>query len=134
MKQILNIAAILPGQQPSRRFSIPERNQSLDKVRQHDEAQPDVHPGTVPTPEGKGGLIDLRGETLTQHPPTWKPAPGYTDIKDAPVVPGMAPTENLIPGMQTMNLNQGPERVASPSIRRMDTETHTLDEFHDAEA
>ncbi|TID15939.1 Oxysterol-binding protein [Venturia nashicola] len=139
VKQILNIAAILPGQQPNRRFSIPERNHSLDKVPQHDVAQAGMRPApvsqaSVPTTEGKGDLIDFREEALTQHPPTSKPAPGYTDIKDAPVVTGMAPTGNLAHGMQTMNLNKGPDRVASPSLHRMDTETHTLDEFHDAEA
>lgn len=139
VKQILNIAAILPGQQPTRRFSIPERNHSLDKIPQHDGAQPQVHPApvpqaSVPTLAGKGDLVDFREEPLTQHPPTKDPAPGYTDIRDAPVVPGMAPSGNLSHGMQTMNLNEGPDRVASPSLHRMDTETHTLDEFHDAEA
>jgi hypothetical protein len=31
-------------------------------------------------------------------------------------------------------LNQGPDRVASPSLKRLDTETHTIEEYHDAEA
>jgi hypothetical protein len=139
-KQVLNIAAILPGQQPNRRFSIPERNHSLDKVPQHNEPEPQSHPATIPEsttapPASKGDSIDFgQQEPLTQHPPTEKPAPGYTDIKDAPVVPGMAPTGDLSHGMQNMNLNQGPDRVASPSLKRLDTETHTIDEYHDAEA
>lgn len=134
VKQILNIAAVLPGQQPNRRFSIPERNHSLDKFVQHDVDQTDEHLTPVPAPEGKRDLIDFREEPLTHHPPTTKPAPGYADIKDAPVVSEMAATGEITHGMQTMNLSHGPDRVASPRLHRMDTETHTLDEFHDAEA
>jgi hypothetical protein len=139
VKQVLNIAAILPGQQPTRRFSIPERNHSLDKVPQYHESQPQNHPASipesaVPAPTPKGDLIDFNEEPLLQHPPTKNPASGYTDIKDAPVVPGMAPTGDLSHGMQKLNMNQEPDRIASPSLRRLDSETHNFDEFHDAEA
>lgn len=139
VKQVLNIAAILPGQQPNRRFSIPERNHSLDKAPQLHEAQPQEHPApipetTAPPPAPKRDLVDFNQEPLTQHPPAKNPAPGYTDIKDAPTIPGMAPTGDLSHGMQKMDLNPGQDHVALPSLRRLDTETHTMDEFHDAEA
>jgi hypothetical protein len=139
VKQVLNIAAILPGQQPNRRFSIPERNHSHDKVPQHHESHPQSHPEPIqesadPAPAPKGNLSNSNKEPLLYHEPTTNPAPGYTDIKDAPVVPGMAPTDDISHKVQDLDLNQGLDRVASPSLRRLDSVTHELDEFHDAEA
>lgn len=141
VKQILNIAAILPGQQPTRRFSIPERNYSLDKIPQYDGVQSQSQSQPAPTAETKApaaapqqDLIDFSEESLPQHPPTEEPGAGYADIKDAPVIAGMAPTGDLAISAQKMHLNQGPDRVVSPSLQRLDTETHTIEEFHDAEA
>jgi hypothetical protein len=139
VKQVLNIAAILPGQQPNKRFSIPKRNHSHDKVPQHHESHPHSHPATIQEPADstatpKENSSNSNKVPLIYHEPMAKPAPGYTDIKYAPVVPGMAPTDDISHKVQDLDLNQGLARVASPSLRRLDSVTHELDEFHDAEA
>jgi len=146
VKQILNIAAILPGQQPNRRFSIPERNYSLDKVptRQDSQPQNDSHVEAPAAKAATGNLIDVGEEPVVRPATTSASQQSVPNTQNGPPAPPRAqsPQANLIDvsdGVNKLDLNSGNskehvERVQSPSLRRMDTETKQIDEFHDAEA
>ena len=63
VKQILNIAAILPGQKPSSKFRRPTRRES--ELSRHDsrpETHPHVVPASAPVEQRGGDLIDFSND------------------------------------------------------------------------
>jgi len=151
VKQILNIAAILPGQKPDRRFSIPRRNtnNSLKQVPSRQDPQPQDQQQQHLGSAANGNLIDLEPDSVVRQA-TSSAEHGVTGIQKEP--PGSASN----PGAPSKQLNEanlldlsgdmhkldiGNRRETkdfddphSPSLRRMDSETQDVDEFHDAES
>jgi oxysterol-binding protein-related protein 8 len=163
-KQILGIAAILPGQDPRRRFSIPARK-SLDKIPTRSSLdQHHHHSYAVPS---NGGLIEGQGPEerpgLRRHsqsvamadmpaiqkspPGFWHPKPRTDEQRDLSAnlakmrVSDLAQNSTAHRPQQpptshpTKAENQEHEKPPPPRIiRRQDSETNVIDEFHDAEA
>ncbi|KAF2430461.1 hypothetical protein EJ08DRAFT_612544 [Tothia fuscella] len=149
-KQILSIAAILPGQQVDRRFSIPERKAPLQvsSVQGSTDAQvssTQIEQGQNST---NGDLIDTDPGHVLRPPTTG--AGQHNDIlpaiqnnpPGAPQTAGAAGKktnlEKLADGTQKAPLSgsrgHGGGGSELPSLRRMDSETNAVEEFHDAES
>jgi hypothetical protein len=146
-KQILNIAAILPGQQVDRRFSIPERKSSgtsrVDSQDQQVVSQKQQDNNT------DDNLIDLQADPAPQQEGATAKKQGLPavqkDLLGAVEQPDAVEKTNLVElsdGVQKLGVNENPaprasrfeEPPQSPSLRRMDSETQAVDEFHDAES
>jgi hypothetical protein len=146
-KQILSIAPILPGQKADSRFSIPER--SSFKTSQDDSQTPQVTSEQEQKSATNGDLIDLQEE------PVPRPVTVGAEHQSVPSIQGdppgaVKPQEtkdrtsliDLSEGMQGLGVNENPPPKSSrfdghtrtPSLKRMDSETQAVDEFHDAES
>jgi hypothetical protein len=148
-KQVLSIAAILPGQQPTRRFSIPERS-SLNTSRA-DSQKPEVtsEQQQEQQHEANGDLIDLQSDPIPRPVTVGAEQQGVPAIQKSPpgeVKPAelkqMTNLEKMAEGVQNLTVNEDtPTKVSSikesaqsPPLRRMDSESQGVDEFHDAES
>ncbi|KAF2679896.1 hypothetical protein K458DRAFT_421962 [Lentithecium fluviatile CBS 122367] len=159
VKQILQIAAILPGQTPRRKFSIPSRSNSLERVptrRKSHEPVPHL-PHHLPhheTPhphkeqhqhqhqQPVGNLIDLSDPV--PNPPAVKHAP-TSNPANPPLLPlekSRSPSDSKAPNNEhkygqelrppkLLNSVHG-EPTKGKTLKRFDSETHSEDEFHDA--
>ncbi|KAF2737711.1 oxysterol binding protein [Polyplosphaeria fusca] len=125
IKQILQIAAILPGQAPRRHFSIPSRNVSLDRIPTRQSiADTKAESHQAPEQETIGDLIDLSDPV--PQPPPMEPKKSKTPVEvKAEQQRGIPPSKLLHSTPQ-----QPPENTAA--LKRHDTETNEEDEFHDA--
>ncbi|KAF2469021.1 oxysterol binding protein [Lindgomyces ingoldianus] len=135
-KQILQITAILPGQDPHRRFSIPSRKSSLEHVptRRSYEVQREPQPPPHPQPGQPtiGDLIDLsdpvpRPKEEPQPKPQPKPKPEINSLE-------RKGPEDFLPPKILHSQNQPDSAKPKDFLKRMDSETHEEDEFHDAYA
>jgi len=112
-KQILQIAAILPGQKPDSRFSIPSRKNSssapLDSMH-------------------KLSLSDDQDTTSTQHPASIASNNGAAG---APQVSRSPRRPKTMESVEEENIDTESSRDA---IRRQDSQTNDMDVFHDAES
>ncbi|KAF2812926.1 oxysterol-binding protein [Mytilinidion resinicola] len=132
-KQILHIAAILPGQEaPNRRFSIPSRKSSRESVSHSAHQHPPSHPQQS-IPED---LIDFGGDSAT--PATAASAqqqqqPNHADHVAQQQHPGLqeplVPTQSPAP-QQKQKQTRGIEHT----LVRTDSETGGSEEFVDAES
>lgn len=124
VRQILNIAAILPGQAPHRQFSIPSRNNSVVQVPTQSASQ-DI-PGSPkpapqqPPPHLTENLIDLDEPA----------APPKKDF----LSPTSSQKEEMMKGAPPPKiLNSVPAEPSNgKSLKRLDSDTKEEDEFHDA--
>jgi hypothetical protein len=146
-KQILSIAPILPGQTVDRRFSIPERS-SLNTSQVGSQAS------QVPSQDqqrnvANGDLIDVQPDPVprpvtvgAEHqsvPAIQRDPPG---VIRQPEVKEQAHVAELSEGVGRLGVNENPPpkvsrfdgHSRSPSLKRMDSETQAVDEFHDAES
>jgi hypothetical protein len=123
VKQILQIAAILPGQTPHRQFSIPSRNNSVAPVPAHAASQ-DIS-GSAPEASATESLIDV-SEPIPQQQQPKEPLPQQaTASKDNDVMKGAPPSKLL-------NSNPHSQPTENKRLTRVDSETREEDEFHDA--
>ncbi|CAI6334725.1 unnamed protein product [Periconia digitata] len=155
VEQILQIAAILPGQTLTRKFSIPSRSGTANTSRvppaqqqstlgdeqpQH-EAQ-SQHQLTPQEKQTTDDLIDLSDPVVpaqTSKPTTVTTAPVPQDQpepKPAPPQPDNREDKNHafakeLPPSKLLNSVQG-EPGGGNALRRYDSETQEEDEFHDA--
>ncbi|KAF2494247.1 putative oxysterol binding protein [Lophium mytilinum] len=127
-KQILRIAAILPGQDaPNRRFSIPSRKSSFDSGAKSAHQHPPSHPPQQhPEP---ADLIDFGGDAATPA----KNASSAQQPHHVDQVQGLqnplVPTQNhAVPQKQTQT------RGLEHTLVRTDSETGGSEEFVDAES
>ncbi|KAF2119730.1 oxysterol binding protein [Lophiotrema nucula] len=126
VKQILQIAAILPGQSPKREFAIPSRKASLERVPTRNT----LETPSVETPQAQqqqnpimGDLIDLSDPV--PHPPPQPPRHQSDNSKEDDLMKGVPPSKLL-------HSTRQPESAARNALRRTDSETNEEDEFHDA--
>lgn len=139
-KQILNIAAILPGQAPQRRFSIPERKSSK-KVQEgsQDTLVPTGQAGAVkqPAPAQQDDLVDFGQDDATparSHDGA-ADAQGQQDLLGGDVPKPGEPGHALVPALEKMKLeHSSSDLVGMGKLRRTDSETNDVDEFVDAES
>ena len=153
VQQILNIAAILPGQTPERRFSIPERKttgqgNTLSQQGGQSEIDPHQSKPSGPANGNEANLIDLQSTPVARPITTGIAQQGVPEIQRNP--PGFAPPVQA-PPKESTNTNSttlsddmrkldfggravGKEGPKSPGLRRMDSETNDIDEFVDAES
>lgn len=117
MKQILHIAAILPGQVPHRQFSIPSRNNSVAQVPT--QSAPHGYPQSPkPAAQHTESLIDLDEPAVQPK----EPAP-RTSSQQEELMKGVPPSKLL---------NSNPvEPSSGKSLKRLDSDTKEEDEFHD---
>ncbi len=125
VKQILQIAPILPGQTPDRRFSIPERHPRSEQVQpaqqQAQPSQQQARPVQPPAPQPQqqhGDLIDF-GQHDTQR--------GVS--QQQPSMPHQQPV-----GQTQIPQSQPAQSVGANRVARKDSETAEFDEFVDAES
>jgi oxysterol-binding protein-related protein 8 len=128
IKQILQIAAILPGQTPHRPFNIP-RHASLDKVPTRQSlVDTNPEPQEKPKPETKqetlGDLIDL-SDPVPQPPPK-------EPVKSKSLIDLEADQQKGIPPSKLLHSHPKDPEANNSALRRYDTETNEEDEFHDA--
>jgi hypothetical protein len=139
---VLQIAAILPGQSPPERFAIPSRKSSLAEQPQPKE------PTTAATDQDNASQPAPQAPPPKAHPPlqaqqaqsaqqvqqaqqtqqTPAPAVSSRDIKHD------SGTEAVTSGLKNVDINSS--RRLEPEhnpVRRMDSQTSEVDEFHDAE-
>lgn len=137
IKQILQIAAILPGQTPHRQFNIPRHN-SLERLPTRSSVQADAEKPKVEEPQQQafGDLIDLSDPVVPQSNAQSQPQPQLPkpskvapkaesqDSKDDDLMKGIPPSKLLhsTPG----------EPSHGKTLRRKDSDTQEDDEFHDA--
>ncbi|KAF2708070.1 hypothetical protein K504DRAFT_468446 [Pleomassaria siparia CBS 279.74] len=160
VKQILQIHAILPGQTPKRQFSIPTRNNSLERIPTRSSFNQTPEPPTQlhqeptqlpqePQPETFGSLIDL-SDPVPRPAAAPQPAPLPQPIEVAAPAPDLAstPADTLqlnpqsnnsvehglmkgIPPSKLLHSNSKTGTTSSSSpLKRMDSETGA--EFQDA--
>ncbi|KAF2186479.1 hypothetical protein K469DRAFT_726053 [Zopfia rhizophila CBS 207.26] len=132
-RQILQIAAILPGQDPHRRFSIPSRKSSLEHVPTRKPQAPE-QPKPPPQQHMMGDLIDLSDEP----PPAPKQEEQRPKLKEV-----LKPHTTSLLDDTSLQANPAPKILQETKDRhcpkgdgiwRMDSETKEEDEFHDAES
>ncbi|KAF9732621.1 hypothetical protein PMIN06_012232 [Paraphaeosphaeria minitans] len=155
VKQILDIAAILPGQAPQRKFSIPALSrpntndpaaagnqaiqQSQDVQVNANPAVSTSNPDTQPKQEAFGDLIDLSDPTpdkdadvITTKPP--QPPLGEATSQLEHLELGQKPQEDFpddMPPSKLLNSVKG-EPGRGHALRRLDSETEEEEQFHDA--
>ncbi|RMZ68523.1 oxysterol binding [Pyrenophora seminiperda CCB06] len=170
VKQILQIYAILPGQQPDKLFRIPSRMNDVQHAQTEESAQPieqvptgqtvqsleagqpvqseptsvQSQPVVMPQQQQSVGPPTPFDGTST-HAPLSKHSSQPTDPSNPPTVPFQKP--HLVPEISPENqekfakelppsklLNSNPEREPRRDdlLRRLDSQTHEEDEFHDA--
>jgi len=155
-RQILGIVAILPGQSPKRRFSIPQRK-STEKVATRNSLNMTTNdaprsPTSAAAPPN-GAIVEqnptkpvtarrphaVSAADTTERPIQMEPSNGPSSLlKQA--ASGLAnKMQELKVGDENVNLNK-PLPAApkdddpTPGIKRQDSETGDIDEFQDAEA
>ncbi|EON68463.1 hypothetical protein W97_07673 [Coniosporium apollinis CBS 100218] len=135
-KQILQVAAILPGQTPERRFSIPGRHLHSDQVHpgNQQQAQPIYQQQAQPTYQQKaqppapqqqqhhGDLIDFGQHDDQRFVPQQQQPPGQTHFQPQPL------------GQTHVPQSQPAHPPGSNRLARKDSETADVDEFVDAES
>ncbi|PVI05295.1 oxysterol binding protein [Periconia macrospinosa] len=145
VEQILQIAAILPGQTPTRKFSIPSRSGTASTSRLPSTQQSALedaqsqHELTQPKEQTIGDLIDLSDPVVPPQPN--KPAASGDAAAPAPVAPPKLQTDNRedknhafaneLPPSKLLNSVQA-EPARGEALKRFDSETQEEDEFHDA--
>jgi hypothetical protein len=120
-KQVLAITQIVPGQNQDKRFSIPSRK-STTQVPQADQ-QPD----------------DTQKSLAQSNAPSQSDAPPQND---APVAATAAPkehhaseeTRDVVPDLADLNINAKFRPTPPGPVRRQDSQTNDIDEFHDAKS
>ncbi|KAF2205509.1 oxysterol binding protein [Delitschia confertaspora ATCC 74209] len=136
IKQILHIAAILPGQGINRRFSIPSHKSSHEQ----DHALPHLQPQPeAPQQHFTGNVINWsEAQPAPANPPAPANHPVPTISSNPPPQPNSAPPtqreENPPPAILT---NEEPLVRTEPRgqpVKRMDTETAEVEQFHDAQS
>ncbi|KAF2755250.1 putative oxysterol binding protein [Pseudovirgaria hyperparasitica] len=121
-KQILQIAAIIPGQSPDRKFSIPLHKASISD-------QPTTNKSEVASDDlidfGQSEPSATQPATRGIHPKGHAPTSSNVDLLQEP----LQPTTNRLrnPGSPTST-------ASKDSLKRRDSETDDLDEFVDAES
>jgi oxysterol-binding protein-related protein 8 len=106
--QIMQITAILPGQSPPKRFTIPSRKSSVaaesskSQVVQTENVPTQDDPAKQAQVPGNGLKYDGRADTVT------------ASLKD-------------------LDINSSDRTTEHVPVRRMDSQTSEVDEFHDAE-
>jgi hypothetical protein len=95
--QIMQITAILPGQSPPKRFTIPSRKSSVAQS---------VQAENVPTRDGLTGQAQ---------------------------VPGNGRADAVTTSLKDLDVNSSERATEHVPVRRMDSQTSEVDEFHDAE-
>ncbi|KAJ4352247.1 Oxysterol-binding protein OBPa [Didymosphaeria variabile] len=158
IKQVLEIAAILPGQAPHRKFSIPalSRTNTNDPAAAGNHAIQQSHPIQSNTnPEVSksdpdlqqkqqtfGDLIDLSDPTpnkdidVNANNPNNPPQLPLDKPKSQPenFIPEKKPQDEFaedLPPSKLLNFVQE-EPGQGPALKRMDTETEEEEQFHDA--
>ncbi|KAF2875888.1 oxysterol binding protein [Massariosphaeria phaeospora] len=150
VKQILQIAAILPGQTHSRQFAIPTRTNTPDRVPTH-QTVPDVNleaqqPHAPPAPQQQqpplappsqytsGNLIDFSDpvpDPNRMHAPLQSqeriphPEPLATSSREDDLMKGIPPSKLL-------HSTRGQPPKGAGTITRTDSETREVEDFHDA--
>ncbi|KAF2265509.1 oxysterol binding protein [Lojkania enalia] len=152
-KQILRIAAILPGQKPHRSFDIPSRRSSLEHVptrthiEHHHDSRPSTsaslsefhhnpHPAPHANPRPKhtdhtfGDLIDLSDPLPESTKPT-----GSTQSELAKLPSKSKKRDDMmkaIPPSKLLHSTKNEGGHGKDALKRKDSETNEEDEFHDA--
>jgi hypothetical protein len=135
-KQILQIAAILPGQNPHRRFSIPSRK-SVDQ-----DHVPTPSSSKPPPPEraqqhhSVNDLIDFSDDKPAPAPPSAQ-APAPAPVEKSVATSG--PKNDLERKVQKQIpppalLTEREPTVRGADLRRVDSETQEVEQFHDAQS
>ncbi|KAF2273117.1 uncharacterized protein EI97DRAFT_384313 [Westerdykella ornata] len=144
IKQILHIAAILPGQAPPRhQFNIPSRRSSIARSRASLESIRDTH-HVGPDPQQQpsqhtpahntaaAAPVTIEGSTHpAAHPSssdTATPEPHNLSLRHEELL-------KAIPPSKLLHKNKHDEPVqGGDALKRVDSETRSEDEFHDAES
>ncbi|KAF2644419.1 hypothetical protein P280DRAFT_170986 [Massarina eburnea CBS 473.64] len=139
-RQILQIAAILPGQSPDRRFSIPSRSHAglSDPSTKHPDLtpQPELPP---PHEQTSGDLMDSSDPVVPAQPHQVPPSDSVYGL-DGALPPSKTPSNTEknnhafrkdLPPSKLLNSVQG-QPGEKNALTRFDSETHEEDEFHDA--
>jgi hypothetical protein len=101
--QIMQITAILPGQSPPKRFTIPSRKSSVAAESPKPQS---VQAENVPTRDGLTGQAQ---------------------------VPGNGRADAVTTSLKDLDVNSSERATEHVPVRRMDSQTSEVDEFHDAE-
>lgn len=148
VKQILQIAAVLPGQAPKRKFSIPSlsRTTSVDPTANYTHKNPEVMKSEPELPQAKeqtfGDLIDLSDPTpqkaadVNANNPADPPQIPLQKPKSQPENNSLDPKPQnefakSLPPSKLLHSVQG-EPGDHSALRRQDSQTHEEEEFHDA--
>ncbi|KAF1955121.1 hypothetical protein CC80DRAFT_493445 [Byssothecium circinans] len=152
-KQILQIAAILPGQSPTRKFSIPSRTHTGSTDHHPSTRQPTLETmrsqPELPQQQNQqifGDLIDLSDPVVPA--PKQQTSPNnpihITEGAIPPTKTQSVPENNTankehayakeIPPSKLLNSVQDQPDKHHRALRRYDSDTHEEDEFHDAES
>jgi hypothetical protein len=108
-KQILQITAILPGQSPPKRFTIPSRKSSA--AAESSNPVP-LQTESIPTQDDPGKQAQVPED-----------GPKYDGRADA-----------VTASLKGLDVNSFERTVEHVPVRRMDSQTSEVDEFHDAES
>ncbi|KAJ9662124.1 Oxysterol-binding protein OBPa [Coniosporium apollinis] len=156
-KQILQVAAILPGQTPERRFSIPERHLHSDQAHpgNQQQAQPTYQQQTQPTyqqqaqpmnqqqvqPAYQQQALPIYGQQAQPmyQQQTQPPAPQQRHYHGDLIDFGHHNDQRYVPQQQPLGQthvlqSQPAHPPGSNRLARKDSETADVDEFVDAES
>jgi hypothetical protein len=147
-KQILQVAAILPGQKPDERFSIPSRKNTSTTIPTSEETAQVTNPETHTTeneptkaePTTTSDVHSIPTPNFQTIPPTPANAK-YTNkvISGADIDGSGAEAKDLVPDMAGLDIIGKSGRTLSSAtnekatLKRLDSQTSELDEFYDAE-
>jgi hypothetical protein len=140
VEQILAVTPILPGQKSTEKNPIPKRNPSIVSTTSPSKAAPPAA-APAPPPAQENDLIDF-GQNDT---PTQPQVPIPADLKAAQTEDGGQKQKDLERTLRSTSNERGQGglidfhgdmKAALPEahkLQRQDTDTQSLDEFHDAE-
>lgn len=150
-KQILGIAAILPGQSPRRKFSIPQRR-SVDRVPTRDDFTTQANESQSPSSKLGSPNGTLTDQPLSKVQTGGRPHAVSVAHSEMPSIQQEPPgflvnnatggQKGLTDKMQQLNVGESDLKTPaatvisqdpSPGIERQDSETGEVDEFQDAE-
>jgi len=111
-KQVLSITQIVPGQSQDRRFSIPSRRNTADTSQVE-----------KPTPQPKQSAVN-------------REQPSQNDEVEQQAVQNHAQeeTRDKVPDLADLNISGKFQQAVIGTMKRQDSETNEIDEFHDAKS
>jgi hypothetical protein len=127
-KQVLAITQIVPGQSQDKRFSIPSRKNTSTTDQPDDDAQKQAAPSQAPPSQAP-----QQSETSQKNAPVAAAAPP-PPAAAAEVHPSSEETRDVVPEMADLNIGAKFQSSPPGPVRRTDSQTNDIDEFHDAKS